>query len=190
MKSVVVGLILMSIASSAVADENGAFADLLMGSAEQTATAEGLVEASGDDLSFGVRGGFAFNPNIALEVGYHDYGDAEQEYFDDTSDQFNVVALSAGIKSSIVFDNGFSLSARVGVSLWDLDLYFSEYGSIVYAASDDGSDFYVGIGGQMKITERVHIGAEYTLTELDVSFGEFSFDHEIKNLSLSLGYKF
>lgn len=195
MKNIVFGVVLASVASQAMADTSGAFAEVLLGKAKQTASVDGEA-VSADDVSFGVRGGFNFNSNFAVEVGYHNYGEAEEKYFDEYGDyivdKFSASALAAGVKASIPFESGFSLFARVGIALWDLkiketDSYFP---GEVFSLSDDGSDFYYGIGAQLKLGERWHIGADYTITDMDVSFDGFSFDHEIKNFALFAGYNF
>lgn len=196
MKKVVLGLVLAAASVEVFAQDTGIYGEVLLGNAEQEAKVEGYPSLSGDDLSFGVRGGFNFNSNFALEIAYQNYGEAEESYIDevgnDINDKFGASAFGAGVKASIPFENGFSISARLGLSLWDIDIDETDSSAPgeVFSLEEDGNDFYYGIGAQFNVSSNFHVGAEYTITELDVSIGDASFDHEIRNVGVFVGYRF
>ena len=89
-------------------------------------------------------------------------------------------------------ENGLSLNARVGVSFWDSEFEGTDSSApgIIFKADDDGTDLYYGIGAQYDINPNLYVGAEYTLTKMDISTVGISADFEVDNLSLSLGFKF
>ena len=57
-------------------------------------------------------------------------------------------------------------------------------------ADDNGNDLYYGFGAQYNINSQVTVGLEYTITKMGISTEGVSADFDVKNMSLSLGYKF
>jgi OOP family OmpA-OmpF porin len=195
MKKIALGLFLSAIAIQAHA-ETSVFAEALLGNAKQTAKIEDYGSVSAKDVAYGVRGGFNFNTNFALEAAYQIYGDAEDsyvdEYGDSISDEFSASALNAGVKGSIPLGEVFSISARIGIALWDLE-YDGTDSSLPgesFSDDDDGNDIYYGLGAQLAFGDSIYVGAEYTITEMDVSLFGISVDHEIENLAVFVGFKF
>lgn len=193
MKKIPIGLLVTTAALSVQANAEGA-AELMIGFADQSTEIANYGSTSGDDISFGLRGVYSFNENIAIEVAFQDYGETDDTYIDSYGDTINdrisASALTAGVKGSVPIQGGLSLSARIGLSSWDVDIRETDSASPgeVYGGSDDGSDLYYGVGLQFDLNDAVYVGAEYTITEMGLSIG--SADHEVKNLGLFVGYSF
>ena len=171
-------------------------ASIVLGQADQESSVSGLGSVSGDDMSYGLRAAYAFTEYVAVELSYQDFGEAEEGYIDDFGDSINDTmqssALSAGVRLSVPFQSGFSLLGRAGLSKWDYD--FEETDSAfpgeVFKAGDDGTDLYYGVGAEYRFADRMTIGIEYTVFDMDASALRVSIDHEVKNLALSLGVRF
>lgn len=198
MKQRLLGLLLAVCALPVIAEDRFT-AEILLGTADQKSTAKvdgETLSISGDDLSVGVRGAFSLNKHLALELSYHNYGETDESYIDEFGDSINdkvsATAFSAGVKGIIPFDNGISLYGRAGISFWDVEARSTDsyFPGEVFEANDDGSDAYVGVGLQYHLTSKLIAGVEYTITTMGLSVEGISVDHEVKNLSLSVGYKF
>lgn len=196
MKRLTLVLALTTTALPSFAESNFS-GELLLGTADQETKISGGSSASGDDTSIGIRGAYQFNENIAIELAYQNYGEADDTYIDEfgdtINDKFETTSINLGVKGILPLENGFSLNGRLGVAMWDYELKEtdSSFPGVVFNLDDDGTDFYYGIGAQYDFKENVYIGIEYTITEIDLSLlGIVSADHEVKNFSLSIGSKF
>lgn len=195
MKKVLTGA-LLTIFSVAALAETGFSADLLLGRAEQESSISGFGSTSGTDTSFGIRGAYTLNPNIAFELGYHDYGQTNDRYIDQfgdaITDKVSTTAINAGVKVLSDLDSKLSVHGRLGLSLWDAEIEETDsfFAGQVFKASDDGADIYYGVGAQYLIAPRLRLGAEYTLTDMEPSLYGISVDHEVSNFALSLSYRY
>ncbi|MGL1958196.1 MAG: porin family protein [Colwellia sp.] len=194
MKKVVLSVLLMSSVLPAMAESNFS-AELLLGKADQELSV-GSYSISGDSTSVGIRGIYSLNENFSVEGTYQSYGETDETYIDSYEDTINdklsTSALSLGIKGIIPLNNGVSLNARAGISFWDAELKETDsyYPGVIFVGDDNGNDFYYGIGGQYDINPQMFIGVEYTMTKMAISTEGVSADLDVKNISLSLGYKF
>jgi opacity protein-like surface antigen len=189
-RNIIVGVLLGSSALYASA-ENKLSAEILLGMANQEISTSDT-SPSGDDISIGFRGAMSLHKNISAEISYHNYGEADDIHIDGFGDTINskwtTTAFNLGAKGIFPLDNGVSLNARLGISIWDTELKFTD-SSIPgqeFKAEDDGTDLYYGIGAEYDINSNMYVGAEYTLTKMNISTA----DSDVNNLSLSLGYKF
>lgn len=195
MKKVALGLLISATAISAHAQPNFS-GELLIGLADQTTDFDEFGSVSDEDASFGIRGAYNFNENLAIELAYQNYGEISDNYADEEgsySDQFSASAITAGAKGSIPLQNGFSVSARLGMSKWEAEVDSTESGlagDFSYSDDDDGTDLYYGVGMQFEMNEVFTVGAEYTITEMGISLFEASADHEVKNLAIFISYTF
>lgn len=196
MKKSTLALVLTTMALPSFAESKFS-GELLLGTADQETELSVGGSTSADDTSIGIRGAYQYNENVAIELAYHNYGEAESSYIDvygDTyHDKLETTSVNIGIKGVLPVDNNFSLAARLGLAMWDYTLTGTSAalpgGSLTL--EDDGTDIYYGIGAQYDFNEKVFVGVEYTVTELDLSLlGVLSADHEVKNFSLSIGSRF
>jgi len=196
MKKITLGILLTSCAIPVLAESNFS-GELLVGRAEQKSSIDSFDSTtSGDDVSLGLRAALKVNPNLAFELAYQNYGETDDTYVDrsgDTiTDKVSTSAVNVGVKGIIPFEGGLSLHARIGLSLWEAEIKETDsaFPGETFKADDDGSDLYYGLGLQYDMSPELVVGLEYAYTDMDVSLGGLSVDHEVKNLSLSLGYKF
>jgi OOP family OmpA-OmpF porin len=194
MNKLVLSILLISPALPVMA-ENNLSAELLFGSANQEFSNNGYSK-SGDDLSFGIRGTYSLIENLSIEGAYQIHGKIDDTYIDGFGDTINETlsstALSLGLKGILPVDYGISLNARVGVALWDVEAKETDSSlpGEIFKSDDNGNDLYYGFGAQYDINSQVTFGLEYTITNMGISTETVSADYDVKNISLSLGYKF
>lgn len=195
MKKLTLGLLLTAATLPAMAESKFS-AELLLGQADQESDVAGFKLGSGDDMSYGIRGSYLANKNIALELAYQNYGETDKSYPEEggtTSEMLSSSAITLGVKGILPFDNGFSLHARAGLSVWDYKVAVTNTAFLEEGVSlkDDGNDLYYGIGMQYAINPQLSIGAEYTMTEMGATVADVvSIDNEVKNLGLTLSFNF
>jgi len=167
---------------------------------------ESILNESG--TSFGIRFGYQFNDYIAVELGHHQYGEADEKYVDKYGDNIHSKlkssATSVGIKGILPLSDDFSLFARAGIAKWDMKITVSDSSSPdeLNSFKDDNNDLYYGIGAEYNINETVSLGLEYSM--LDMGFDlhrsetsqDFSYSsvakgkYQVNNLALLLKVSF
>ncbi len=198
MRTFVFGMLISSCSLSALAVEKPFSIELLSGLVEQESVVDGYGNTTllGYDTSFGIRAAYQLKKGFAFEVSYHDYGQSENVYVDSygdlITDKVSTTAMNAGVKGVVPFDNGFSIHGRVGLSLWDAELEKTDtyYPGQLFKSIDAGSSLYFGAGLQYDITPDIVIGADYSITNMDILFFNSSIDHTVDDVSFSIGYKF
>ncbi|MDQ2078143.1 porin family protein [Marinimicrobium sp. ABcell2] len=193
-KQLVLGVLISSLTVSAHAYQDLS-AEVLLGISNQRTDFGDGDRASGDSTSFGLRGAYSFNPNVAVELSYQNYGSYDDRWVDEfgrIDETFKSSALMAGVKMSLPLQAGYSLVGRVGASHWNFELeeIDSEFPGEVFVFDDSGTGLYYGVGVQLDITQDLFIGVEYTATQMDVTLGGFSVDHRARNIAASLGFRF
>lgn len=180
MKKLATGLIFLCSAGSAFAG-SGFSAELVLGQSDLELSGNGGSVDLGSATTFGLKGLYKFNSNFGLEFGYQDFGEAEKDLdlgFTSVRTKVSGSAINFGAKGIIPFDNGASLHAVLGLSMFDGDFN---------GTSDDGSDLYYGFGANYAFNEQFYMGADYHLysygTDADVDF-------DLSTLTISLGLKF
>lgn len=198
-KQFVIGVVLSALTVSAHAYQNPSAqnlsAEVMLGVANQSTDFGGGDRASGASTSFGLRGAYTFNPNVAAEVSYQYYGsydDSWQDEFGWVDENFTSSALMAGLKVNLPLSAGYSLVGRLGASYWNFELEETDsgYPGEVFVFEDSDIGLYYGVGVQLDITEALFIGVEYTGVPMTASLGGFTVEHRVDNLSASLGFRF
>lgn len=143
------------------------------------------------DTAYSVGIGYKFNNYIAVEAGYLDLGKASQtgtgtvtgtlygSPFSATgtfTGTYEVDGFYLGPVLSLPVADRLELNARAGVYFWDLDVRATAasftYGGTTYtgvtaSGSDDGEDFYFGIGATYNATKNIAVGADWTRYDID-----------------------
>lgn len=152
------------------------------------------------DTGYSIGLGYEFNKYVSFEIGYIDLGKATVDASASSSGTINgkpitfVGTLNAkveadgfyyGPKLSYPVTEQFDIFAKAGLFSWDADAEAIAsgnltYNGIVYAgsvtatASDDGTDFYGGLGLSYDLTDMVTLEAEWTrytdVADSDVDF--------------------
>jgi opacity protein-like surface antigen len=122
--------------------------------------------------------GFESNENLGFEIGFVDFGEADdgippEWHLEADSLAFSLLAKApVGEKAEVFF--------QFGLHMWDIEL--SEDGFGVFA-EDDGSDIFYGIGFRGNVTDKVGLGLRYNNYDID---GEF----DVTRLSLNAQINF
>ncbi len=214
MKKIVLALFMASVTAPSFA-ENKFTGELLLGNADQELNISysfndngdletGKESFDGDSTSYGFRGGYQIGTYFALELKHQIYGEYTNSYIDDFDDTIRdtteAKATSLGIKGIVPMSDSFSVVGRVGLAKWDLDYRSTDSSAPgeVFKLSEDGQDLYYSIGAEFKINEKFFAGLEYSILTMkwDEKFAEDGFsgsvdyEHNINNLSLSVGMVF
>lgn len=195
-KQFLLGILFSSLTISSHADQNFSAEALLLFGVDGDVPSWAEEDGSTEGTPFGFRVGYMFNPNVAVEVSYQDYGKFRyswegENYLGDLErgskiDQTS--AVMAGIKLSLPLKANFTLVGRFGASSWESEYQsnYTEYGrDEEYSYSYEDTTLYYGVGLQFNITESVFLGAEYLETRM-----EFPEMLGASNYAVSLGYAF
>lgn len=133
--------------------------------------------------------GADLNPNVAVELGYVDLGEASTDATSDgccfyapgpVSHSLTADGIDLSILGKVPVGESGALGARLGLLKWDGEEKLSDStGSL--SGSDDGTDLFFGLGGQYNFSEQVGLRGEYVMYKLD--------DFDINVLSLALTFK-
>ncbi len=137
------------------------------------------------DAAYTLFGGYRFNPNFSMEVGYVNLGEATGKISGvGEVASFEVDGVSASLLGRLPIDGGLSVIGRLGVIKWD-----SEAKAFNEKEKDNGTDPLFG-GGLEYSNQSLFARAEYTRYMLDVDSGSSDEDVDIDLWSLSAGMYF
>jgi OOP family OmpA-OmpF porin len=125
-----------------------------------------------EQVSFKVYGGGDFLSWLSAEIGYVNFGEVGDGTSTLEADGFTVAGLA-----SVPVGN-FAPYAKVGYLWWDADAGTG--------GSDDGNDWFGGLGVRFALTDMVDMRAEYERYQFDTTGGDVDTDM----LSLNLQYMF
>jgi OOP family OmpA-OmpF porin len=100
------------------------------------------------DTGFKVFGGYSFNENFAVEVGYVDFGEASGDFGGDSFD-IGISGLTASAVGRLPVSDMFSLYGKLGFASYDVDVSFNIEGFGSGSVSDSDSDIIYGVGGAL-----------------------------------------
>lgn len=144
--------------------------------------------------AFGFAGvaGWTFPGNYSLEIGYTDFGDFEFEELnangvDETKVDGNMTGKSLGMRYDWIGDGPMNMYGRVGVMRWETTWDTVEAGR--RSGSDtDGTDFYVGVGGQYELIPNLFAYVEGYM--LDAKFDKDDFSSNQRVFAVYGGLRF
>ncbi len=179
-KYVAAAALLTLLAGPISAQAGGFYVGASIGQAELSEEFDGFA-VDEDSTAYRLVAGWSFNDYFALEGGYHNFGDFEQE-FDDLGTPVTV-SLSAdgftlGAVGSVPLTDRFSLMGRAGWYFWDGD---AEINNVTQATPED-SNLYLGAGVAFDVTERFQLTGDWTRYELE--------DVTSNVISVGLQYRF
>lgn len=122
----------------------------------------GATSCDDEDNAWKLFGGYAFNPNFAIEAGWADFGEVNaSDGFIDLN--FQSTAFTVDGKVTAPLTEIFSVFAKMGVAFWKVELDVPGVGS----ADDDGQDFRFGFGGEIDFTPQFAVRAEWERNDFD-----------------------
>jgi hypothetical protein len=174
-------LALASLSTVAMAADGHAFVRAEVGNSETDFKIDGIGNGSDDDTSYSVRGGYWFNPNVALEGFYSSLYDQSE---DGASLKLSAIGVGAVVKTYFTKDNtGFFADARGGVMQMKGEAGLAGAGSEdektnkVYFGVGVGYDFNQSFG--VSLNYDMHKRAEFpgisTSTDTVSLAGEYRF---------------
>lgn len=157
--ALVAGLALAGLSTPALADGSG-FIRGEVGRSDIDISVDDFGSASDKDTTWGVRGGYWFNPNIAVE-GF--YSQLYSTTFDDGFDSYHAKlhAVGVGLVGKKNFGGnhqGFFISGRAGIARGVITL---EIDGSVEDAEASSAKPYFGVGAGYDFSERFGLSVNY-----------------------------
>jgi len=154
--------------SAVAADDSGWFIGAAAGQSD--------IDASGvtfdEDSSYKLLAGYDFTRHWAIGVEYVDLGDFDVE-------TLLGAPLPAGVTSSLEADgfnffgmftypvnDTFGVFAKAGLFYWDIEASASGPGGVA-RVDDDGTDFSLGLGAALNLTDNAAITIEFQRFDID-----------------------
>lgn len=121
---------------------------------------EGIRSVASDDTGtfFSFGGGYDFNDKLGLEAGYVDLGEAEISPLATYTVTSSAKGLYAGPRLTHEFSRLIGAYGRAGVFAWNAE----GKDNLGFSASQEGSDFYFGIGATFTISKKSWFAADWT----------------------------
>ena len=179
----------MLVAAPAFAQDQGWYAGLHLGQAKAKDACDGVsgagISCDDNDTMFRILGGYQFNKNLAVELGYNDMGE--------------VSASGGGITANIES----KIWELVAVGSWPFTPQFSAYGKLgmyrgetdfstnapgVGNESESNTDLTYGIGVRWDFTKNLGVRAEYQIYK-DLGGGNIG-ESDVDAMSVGVIWKF
>jgi hypothetical protein len=157
--------------------DNGFFIAASVGSAELSEDFDGF-DVDADSTAYRITVGWRFSDYLAVEGGYHNFGDFDQTF--DNSGVPTEVSLKAdgftlGVVASLPLGDRWSLFARTGAFFWDGD---ADINNVTQAKPED-TNLYLGAGARLALSERLSLtadGSRYNLDDTSSTVFSVGFD--------------
>lgn len=175
-----------SFGQSKISDFNGSDADAELASLGITST----TSADDKDTGWKAFAGYRIMKYLAVEGAYTNFGEATANTVitAPTAGTVNTDLESESWSISAVgilpLNDQFSLFARLGVNVWNIDISASGTGSgaVVVSDSEDGTDVVYGLGAAYNITQNLSVRGEWERYDFD--------GDDIDLLSVGLAWSF
>ncbi|QBC43968.1 porin [Iodobacter fluviatilis] len=114
-----------------------------------------------NNAAWGINGGYKFSPYLAAELGYRDFGKAEENYFI-ASASIKAKAVQASVLASYPFNDAFSVFGRLGVaSIKTTAKAESRIFGYSKSKEETQTKALFGIGAQYAFNKNFSLRAEY-----------------------------
>ncbi|MFL6708109.1 MAG: outer membrane beta-barrel protein [Massilia sp.] len=154
-----------------------------VGQSEQKYSIEGM-NAKDNETAFLINGGYKFNQNVALEIGYTSFGKLE-ESVPNASLSIEPKSFYAAVVGTYPINEQFAVFGKLGAARTRTTLSVSLNGVSDSVKNNDNS-VLVGIGASYAVTSNVDITLEY------LNFGKVAKadGDSIKASQITLGARF
>ena len=179
-QTIIIAAVLAVLTPAATFAESGFIVGASVGSAELSEDFGGF-DVDADSTAFRFTVAWKFNDYLAIEGGYHNFGEFDQSF--DIEGEIVDVSLKAdgftlGVVGNLPLGDRWSLFARSGAFFWDGDADINN----VSAAKPEDTNFYFGAGVQLAIGEKLSLTADGSRYDLDGSASNV--------ISIGLNYTF
>ena len=170
--------------------------------------------------SFAFRFGVKFTDNLSIELAKHDHGSVVNEFevsvpqlipgggYCAGSDCEHIYqvripietdSLRLGVKGEVELFTDLFVNARLGIAYWKYGQFNPQQLTNIGSSSnsgESGNDIYYALGAEYKLTEHFYLGVEYSLLSIYKSIASIGYDvggyydHDVKDLSLIVGWEF
>ena len=169
--------------------------------------------------SFAFRFGIKFTDNLSFELAKHDHGSVvnqitirvpqqipgscclgpEYDNIYEARIPIETNSLRLGVKGELELITDLSINARLGIAYWEYgDANPQQLSNIGSSGNsgESGNDIYYAVGAEYKFTENLYLGVEYSLLSIHKGSANSNYDvsgyydHDVKDLSLILGWEF
>lgn len=178
----------MAFAGPALAQDTGFYAGIHIGQASAKDGCEGAgalgVSCDDEDTAFKILGGYQFNKNFAVELGYTDFGEVSGGgavgNFSTEATAFELVAVGM-----MPLADRFSVYGKIGMYRADVDASGT---GIFGSVSESNTDLTFAVGVRYDFTRNLGVRAEWQKYQ-DVGGGDIS-ESDVDVLSVGVIWKF
>jgi OOP family OmpA-OmpF porin len=170
--SVAPAVLMLALFSNAAHAQNDFYLLAALGATNSDVALGGINRVDDDNVGYALGAGYAFSPNISIELAYQDFGDQNSEtdcppgyacLVIPVTTRADLTAVSLSILGSVPFTNNLDAYGRLGIASWDI-----AFNGISSAFDASGEDFLLGAGLRWSLDDRWKIFAEYTRLDLDL----------------------
>lgn len=106
-----------------------------------------------------VFGGYQFNTNFGVEIGYIDFGKMERQTTGVASDSFDATGFESVLVATIPFTQAFGIYGKFGIYGWNVD--YVATGTVNTRADTSGRDMTYGFGARYDLTKNIALRLEW-----------------------------
>ena len=132
------------------AAEEGGYLGIGLGQTKAKDACSGITNCDDKDTGVKLFGGYQFNPNGAIEIGYVDLGKVKG-----TGTEFKTSGFDVDFVGTLPLNDQFAVLARAGLFFWKVDLSGTSSGSA------NGSDLAYGLGVKYEVSRNVSVRFEW-----------------------------
>lgn len=178
----------MLVAGPVLAQDQGWYAGLTLGQSKQKDACDGVsgagISCDDKDTAWRILGGYQFNKNLAVELGYTDVGEVSASGTFSASIEAKIWELVA--VGSWPFTPNFSAYGKLGMYRGDTD--FSTNNPAFANESESNTDLTYGIGVRWDFTKNLGARAEYQIYK-DIGGGNIG-EGDVDVISVGVIWKF
>jgi OOP family OmpA-OmpF porin len=169
----------MAFAGPALAQDTGFYGGLSFGQSSADVDCSGLPQCDDSDTAWRILGGYRFNRNLAVELGYTDFGEVSAGDGGANNVTAEATAFELVAVGSLPLSNEFSVYGKIGMFRWDVDA--TGTGVFAGSESDSGTDVTFGVGVQYDFTRQLGLRGEWQ---------RYSADEDIDVISIGVVFRF
>jgi OOP family OmpA-OmpF porin len=174
--------LIFALFSDGVTAQSGFYVSGAFGSSDSDVALGGINRVDGDDSSYALSVGYAFNRNVSVEAAYQDLGTHNGEtncppgfacLFIPLMTRAQLTGISLSFIGSYPLSERLDVYGKVGLLSWDVD-----FEGISSAFNDSGEDLLYGMGLNWSIDGQWKVFVEYQRADLDVDIASIGLRHQ------------